>query len=884
VHTIFFTMRWWLGWWMAVAVTLVGSAVEGATILYLGLPNGATSAYATNGTGWTRVGWADLPDVGANAFPALADLDGDGDLDAMVGHGGGLVVAFENAGTATTPEWVRRTDWDCPLDVGSRAAPALGDVDGDGRADLLVGSSGGNVVAFKNTGGSGGPVWVRTEAWDVAAGDDESRPALGDVNHDGKLDLAIGGAHGAIAILLGNGAGAFARAAAWDPPAGADRTAPGFVDFDGDGRPDLVVEDGNAIATVWKNTGIGWTAAPAAWVPPDPGSGPAGPALASGTLVAPVDGGDSQVIARIAASALDGTAPLRVTFDAGESRAASGASLSFAWDFGDGTSDGGSTGGGPGTGPGTGSGGSTASDILKATSTTYAAAKSTRDAGHYDEAIAQYLAVADTLLPLTSDTSNGTVSKRGTTQVNRVARWYLQKIAHDLGGIYLYHSMGLDTCGQYALAYLWSMESKSQAEAGGFPELPKLNGTTNNINRATTKLQRAGCGIPPASPMFGSTASALMAGGPTVDHVYTKRGTFVATVTASDGSQSAQAHITITVDGDDLPDSPGGPSDNDADASEGFGATTPGGEGGTLILVTEATEDAVRAAFNKANAGHAIVRFAVADPIAIHEPLPQLKGAFITIDGGGATLYGDNFPRTPGMVDVRGHDVIVKNIHLRNGGDNLRAQGDGAYNVVFRHVSSTGSGDDGISVGYGAHDVTIEWCFLAGNTRSIFMKYGDTTNVSIHHTWIEKQWVRGPLVSQSIFADIRNVIVEDWTLWGTRFEKASSGNVVNSLFVLSPFAKSVGGKTNSALRLNQDNPVFTAGNRYDGLAADGDEGTATTPLPAPAVTTLSVGEMEPLVRSRAGCLPRDRVDQGYIEKQDGWDVSESQPFRLGPGA
>src|SRR5262249_7505510 len=156
---------------------------------------------------------------------------------------------------------------------------------------------------------------------------------------------------------------------------------------------------------------------------------------------------------------------------------------------------------------------------------------------------------------------------------------------------------------------------------------------------------------------------------------------------------------------------------------------------------------------------------------------------------------------------------------------------------------------------------------LAGDTRSIFMKYGATTNVSIHHTWIQKQWVRGPLVSQSIFADIRNVVVQDWTLWGTRFEKDSSGNVVDSLFILSPYAKSVGGTTTSALRLNQSGSVFTAGNVYDGLAADGDDGDASAPLPAPAVTTLPVSEMADTVRLRAGCLPRDSVDEGYIERQ-----------------
>jgi hypothetical protein len=344
----------------------------------------------------------------------------------------------------------------------------------------------------------------------------------------------------------------------------------------------------------------------------------------------------------------------------------------------------------------------------------------------------------------------------------------------------------------------------------------------------------------------------------------------------------ADARVTITVEGDDLPDPPGGPGDNDADASEGFGTTTRGGDGGTVIRVTEPTEAAVRAAFTTAARGNAIVRFAVTQPIAITRPLPQLTGAFITIDGQGATLTGVGFPSAAAIVDVRGHDVIVRNIRLRNGGDDLRAQGNGAHDVVFRHVSATGASDDGISVGYGAHDVTIQHCFLAGNTRSIFLKYGATTRVSIHHTWIQKQWERGPLVSQSVLADIRNVIVEDWTLWGTRFEKAASGNVVSSLFVLSPYAKSIGGKTNSALRLTQSGPVYTAGNGFDGLAADGDDGEALAPLDAPPVTTLPVAEMAPIVRARAGCLPRDGVDQAYVTRSADWRVGGSTPLRLGP--
>ena len=313
-----------------------------------------------------------------------------------------------------------------------------------------------------------------------------------------------------------------------------------------------------------------------------------------------------------------------------------------------------------------------------------------------------------------------------------------------------------------------------------------------------------------------------------------------------------------------------------ATALEGFGATTPGGAGGRIIRVQTPTEAAVRAAITAANAGRAMIDFETTQPIPIQSALPRLTGNFVTVEGNGATLYVVA-GKTANLIDVRGHDVIVRNIRLRGGLDNLRAQDATAYNVVFSHVSSTGSIDDGISIGYGAHDVTVQWCFLAGNTRSIFMKYSTTTKVSIHHSWIMKQWIRGPLVSESVLADLRNLIVEDWTEWGTRFEDSSRGNVVNSLFTLGAYAHSIGGKPGSSLRLN-GRPVFTAGNVYQGDAQHTDDGSLKAPVPAPSVATQSVAQMSPLVRAQAGATPRDGVDQTCISTAAGWQVSELQPF------
>ena len=85
-------------------------APASAARLTFGMPNGTNVAYTRGATdtAWKRQATADLPDVGYYGAPALADLDGDGDRDALVGEALGTARAFQNSGSDAAPIWMRK--------------------------------------------------------------------------------------------------------------------------------------------------------------------------------------------------------------------------------------------------------------------------------------------------------------------------------------------------------------------------------------------------------------------------------------------------------------------------------------------------------------------------------------------------------------------------------------------------------------------------------------------------------------------------------------------------------------------------------------------------------------------------------------------------------
>jgi len=139
-------------------------------------------------------------DVGSDAAPTLVDIDGDGDLDLLVGTGVqgwftpyGEIRYFENIGTPEVYNYQMITDSYFAIDAGMISVPALIDIDGDNDYDLFIGSKTGHFAFYENIGDSAEPSFQFIEPYfeDIHPGP-ESAFDFGDLDDDGDYDLLIG--------------------------------------------------------------------------------------------------------------------------------------------------------------------------------------------------------------------------------------------------------------------------------------------------------------------------------------------------------------------------------------------------------------------------------------------------------------------------------------------------------------------------------------------------------------------------------------------------------------------------------------------------------------------------------------------------------------------
>jgi pectate lyase len=329
--------------------------------------------------------------------------------------------------------------------------------------------------------------------------------------------------------------------------------------------------------------------------------------------------------------------------------------------------------------------------------------------------------------------------------------------------------------------------------------------------------------------------------------------------------------------------------------AEGFGAQTPGGRGGKVLLVTNLEdyvpkkESPIAGSFRAACAasGPRIIVFRVSGTIplkahlSISEPFITIAGQ--TAPGGGICLknYG---------LWIVAHDVIVRHLRVRPGDDMgpvMKRQGksfetDGlsigspARDVIIDHCSTSWANDEVLSVsGAGITNVTVQWCLISESLNSSFHHKGPhgygsllRTNgdVSFHHNLYAYHTSRSPRPGTygegSILLDFRNNVIYD-SVGYSAADPVRMNYVGNFIKRARKRAFNVGGETTK---------LFAEGNVLEGpgelITNLKPVNKAETAFPIAAVATDSAQQAyERVLASSGATLPeRDAVDQRIIKQ------------------
>ncbi|MEG3959227.1 FG-GAP-like repeat-containing protein, partial [Microcoleus sp. herbarium2] len=214
---------------------------------------------------------------------SMGDINGDGKPDLALANFNSNTASIllnttpTGAGTPTFAPQVPFPTGDSPRSV------SMGDINGDGKPDLAVANFNSNTASILlNTTPTGATTPTFAPQVDFPTGNSPRSVSIDDINGDGKPDLAVANYNSNTASILLNttptGAGTPTFAPQVPFPTGNKPRSVSMGDFNGDGKPDLATANSvNATASILLNTTPTGAGAPtfAPQVPFPPAGNPA---------------------------------------------------------------------------------------------------------------------------------------------------------------------------------------------------------------------------------------------------------------------------------------------------------------------------------------------------------------------------------------------------------------------------------------------------------------------------------------------------------------------------------------------------------------------------------------------------------------------------------
>ena len=147
------------------------------------------SLYCLEPDGKRRPGWPIFIRTGGNSktpSPALADMNNDGFLDVVFQSTNGGVYVINRNG-ALLPPW-SNIRYSTLTSSASESSPVVADINGDGFNDIICGGEEGLLTALSGANATvlpGFPIQL--------AGEIRGTPAVGDIDNDGKTEIVLAG-------------------------------------------------------------------------------------------------------------------------------------------------------------------------------------------------------------------------------------------------------------------------------------------------------------------------------------------------------------------------------------------------------------------------------------------------------------------------------------------------------------------------------------------------------------------------------------------------------------------------------------------------------------------------------------------------------------------